>query len=282
MTTTQRFVLDDKRNIIDLLNPTGPKGRWIEGGPQDEMHMREQIFSVRLGVLVDDLIINLQPKQTNSLDKPFDEESRAIQRAIYATILASQLNTLDVAVSIESRLNGKLKRRANALQNFTSLSLFRDDVERLLRDLYGDIESEALERTLHAVFVIVEKFAHYVRKDLWQEHQYARDWDYVTVDEMADICGTSISDCRSGTIAAHNLQIRAREVSENPSRFSKYTVEFATHINESVNMEYSYLAASEQAHHIDLMDAQDRVSRQLQAKPAGRIFALGPPGIIDT
>ena len=251
MTTAQRFALDDKRNVIDLLNPTGPKDRWIGGRPANEMHMREQILSVRLGVLVDDLIINQQPKQTNSQGKkykPFDEESGAIQRAIYTAILASQLNTFEVAVSIENRFNGKLKRRTSALQTFTSLSLFRDDVERLLRDLYGDIKTEALEHILHAVFVIVEEFTHYVRKDLWQEHQYARDWDYVTVDEMADMCGTSFSDCGRSAVAAHNLQICAREVSENPSRFSKYTVEFATHIKESVDMKYSYLAAIGQAH----------------------------------
>jgi len=76
--------------------------------------------------------------------------------------LCIDLNTLNPAESIRNRFDGKLKRQKDSLQEFTSLSLFRDDVERLLRDLYGDIESEALDHILLAVFCIVQEFTHYV------------------------------------------------------------------------------------------------------------------------
>ena len=50
-------------------------------------------------------------------------------------------------------------------------------MERLLRDLYCDIESDVLDSVLNAIFVIVEEFSQYVRKDLWQEHDDAMNWD---------------------------------------------------------------------------------------------------------
>jgi hypothetical protein len=62
------------------------------------------------------------------------------------------------------------------------LWLFRDDVERTLRDLYGDIEDETLDSILSAVFYIIDNVTAYARKDLWQERH-----DAVDLDNMSDI-----------------------------------------------------------------------------------------------
>jgi hypothetical protein len=50
--------------------------------------------------------------------------------------------------------------KAAGFLRVTSLWLFRDDVERLLRDLYGDVESDALDRVLGAVFAVVRNTSH--------------------------------------------------------------------------------------------------------------------------
>jgi len=60
----------------------------------------------------------------------------------------------------------------------TSLGLFVGDVELILRDLYGDVNKMALDRTLSAVRCLVEGFAKYVSGDLWQEYLDAWDFDY--------------------------------------------------------------------------------------------------------
>jgi hypothetical protein len=229
--TAKRFVLDEKRNVIDTLNPSSCKSYCHEGDPEDQSYLRERILLVRLGDLVEGLIINLQPEKTDSCGnkyKPYNKEKHSISCAIYKAILASQLNTLDTAVSVHNRFDGKLKRQKSGLQEFTSLSLFRDDVERLLRDIYGDIESEALDKILRAIFVIVLEFAEYVRKDLWQEHVDAMAWDYIWGIGLPDGYGISGSDHGRAMKAVEDLRVRVREVRENLSTFSRYTVEFAT------------------------------------------------------
>jgi hypothetical protein len=62
------------------------------------------------------------------------------------------LYTLNPAVSVQNRFNGELKRQKHDLYyRGTSLGLFLDDIERLLRDLYGDTESEALQDLLISI-----------------------------------------------------------------------------------------------------------------------------------
>jgi hypothetical protein len=237
----ERFVLDEKRNVIDTLNPTERKGYCHVDTPEDQGHLRERALMVRLAELVDDLIVNLEPEQMDQRGntyRPFNNESRSIWHAIYCAIMASRLNTLEPAMSIKNRFDGTLKRRRTGLQAFTSLSLFRDDVERLLRDLYGDIEGDELDGVLNAIFVIIKEFTQYVRKDLWQEHQDAMDWDYIWGIGLPDGYNLSGSDHGRAREALANLRVDVREVRRNPSAFSKYTIEFATrHVEEFIYLD---------------------------------------------
>jgi hypothetical protein len=209
MPINQRFVLNKNRNVIDKLNPDSQKGYCHEGSPDDQFHLRERVLMVRLGKLVDDLIINPQPEQRSpvgELYQPFNNDSHTIWVAILAAIQASHLNTFDVSAAIQNGFDGILKRQKQGLQGFTSLSLFLDDVERLLRDIYGDIESRALEQLLDAVFTIVQGFTEYVRKDLWREHHDAMDADYNFGIGVHEGCGISGSEWRRGMIAPRGPQ----------------------------------------------------------------------------
>ena len=109
----------------------------------------------------------------------------------------------------------------------TSLSLFFDDVELLLRDLYGDVDSEALHRVLLAVFRI-----DYVREDLHKEHRDAKYFDYMFGIGVPDGYCINGSDWRRGMLAKSDLILRVCEVLANPSAFSEYTVEFAKLFNQ--------------------------------------------------
>jgi hypothetical protein len=214
MTTHQRFVLDENRNVIDTLDPTDRKGYCHEGDSEDQAHLRDCILVVRLSDLVDGLIT-----------REFNRDSHAIWRAIISVIRASRLNMTNSG-NIENKSNETLKRKESGLHQITSLSLFFDDVKRLLRDLYGDNDSEGLEQVSRAVFVVAEEFLRYVRKDLWQEHQDAWAWDYIRGIGVPEGYGISGSDHRCGMRAIHDLELRARLVSENPFAFSRYTLEF--------------------------------------------------------
>jgi hypothetical protein len=198
------------------------------------MHLREQVLQRRLDDLVVDLIFNHDPRKEPPIDdfiamttkEPEEcqrnhEARNSICCTLFDAIIASHLNILDVALSIRHRFGGELKREKRGWQDSTSLSLFVDDVECLLRDLYGELNNEAIDRMRRAIFQIVEEFTKYLRKDLWGEHRHAVAMDHV-------IGGTS--DFRRFLQACDDLEVRARAVRANPAAFSKYTVGFVNEL----------------------------------------------------
>jgi hypothetical protein len=226
MQTNHRFFFKDNDHIVDELNPIHEAYGFQD---DDEMYLRERVLCSRLHDLVDSLILNNNPmaRLLNGEEfQPHCKESRSISWSLYKAIKASHLNTFDVALSIQHRFNGELKREKIGWQDFTSLSLFADDVERLLRDLYGEPDNEAIDQLRSAVFAIVEEFTRFVRKDVWQEHQDAVNVDYSCGIGVPDGCGIGSSEFHRGVRSGHDLELRARAVRANPAAFSKYTVMF--------------------------------------------------------
>jgi hypothetical protein len=208
----------------------------LKSTPADDRHLREHVLRKRLLDLLDRLIINLRPMQKH-LDgqeyQPFNQEGSTIRGLVFDAIKASHLNSFDPALSIHCKFGGTLKREKKGMRDFTSLSLFRDDVECLLRDLYGDIESEALDSVLYAVDSIVGAFTRYARADLCEEYRDAVDLDYMLGIGLPKECGgIHGGDLYRGGRAKLNLMVRAYEVFAGPSAFSKYTVEFAKYFGE--------------------------------------------------
>jgi hypothetical protein len=236
MSINCRFALDEKRYVTDLLNPANSgKGYCHEGAPEDDKYLRERVLMVRLGAMLRKLIINLRPMKklpSGEEYEPENEESFAIWLTMLDTISASHLNTFDPVLSIQHKFDGKLRRQKKHTQDFTSLALFRDDVECLLRDLYGDVESDALDSVLRAVFRIVEQFAKFVRPDLSKEHRDAENLDYMLGIGVPDGYGINGSDWRRGMAAKFYLILRVYEVQQEPSAFSDYTIDFANRFSQ--------------------------------------------------
>src|SRR5262249_28102781 len=145
---------------------------------QDETHLRELVMSVRLRELVDDLIY---PERLNTTDSSssrasvFDPDN-AIWIALSQVILASHLNATDIERSFQ-RFAHEPSRDKQGIQEFTSLALFSDDLERLLRDLYGEADKLSIERLVSACFVIVDELTRYSHPDLHKEHDEAQTID---------------------------------------------------------------------------------------------------------
>jgi hypothetical protein len=223
MSVNCRFALDEKRNVIDAVNVANSGKAYLpEGFPVDERHLRQSVLEVCLTEMLKKLIIEEWPEQD------VYEERLAIWVAIVGAIEASHLNSFDPTVSIQHKFDGKLIRQKEHTQDFTSLSLFRDDVECLLRDLYGDLESEALDSVVLAVFLIVQQFTRYVRPDLWKEHADAQALDYIFGIGVPEGEGIYNHDHSRGLAGKFRLINRVREVNDKPSRFSDYTIEFAS------------------------------------------------------
>ena len=165
--------------------------------------------------------------------QPYCAERHSISWALYNAIKASRLNTLDVAWSLQHKFDGRLRREKKGMQDYTSLSLFVDDVECLLRDLYGECDQQGIDPVRHAVLVVVEEFTKYVCKDLWEEHQSAQNIDYVFGIGLPDGYGISGSDHRRMLWAADELKKRARAVRADPTNFSQYTLSFVNDLYEN-------------------------------------------------
>src|SRR5262249_41840634 len=115
MTINSRFYLDEKRYVIDTLNPANSgKAYCHDWDREDERNLRERVVMVSLSGVIEKLIINLKPMQklpSGEEYEPHNEESFAIWWAILDTIKASHLNTFDPALSIQQKFNGKLRRQ---------------------------------------------------------------------------------------------------------------------------------------------------------------------------
>jgi hypothetical protein len=275
MSVNCRFTLDENCKVIDAVNVANSgKAYYHEGDPEDDKHLREGVLMNRLSGLVGKLII-LRPRQKlPSGDEygPYNEESYSVWMALFYTIRASYLNTFDPALSIEHRFGGRLKRQNTPTQDFTSLALFRDDVECLLRDLYGDVESEALHSIVEAVFLIAKKFTKYVCPDLCNEHEDAEDLDWMFGIGLPDGCGISGSDHAQGMVAKRDLILRAYEVQQEPSAFSDYTIDFANRFSQqwdcSLNSVRSLVLCD--------LESDPHLRDHLQRSPAlSRIFSNG-------
>jgi hypothetical protein len=173
------------------------------------------------------------PKLPNDEEREqYNEDVDAIWWPVLKIIQASHLNCLDPDISVKHKFDGILKRERKGIQSYSSLSLFKDDLECLLRDLYGNITSEALDAVLSAVFSVVRGYTKYLRKDLWKEHDDAVEFDYILGIGCPDGYGISSSDWRRGMIAKSHLFSRVCEVQANPSAFSEYTVRFADRFSQ--------------------------------------------------
>jgi hypothetical protein len=237
MTANQRFSVAHDRYVIDRLNSSNNGiGYCHEGDPENDTHLRDRLLWCCLAKLIERLIVNTAPMKMSpdgKLYQPFCSERHSICVVLYSAIEASHLNTLEVGLSLRNKFDGQLRRNKVGMQDYTSLSLFVDDVECLLRDLYGESDNQAIDLVRNTVFTTVYEFTNYVRKDLWQEHCNAQDIDYAIGIGVQDGYGISGSDHRRMNRAVLELTQRAHDVRANPTAFSKYTVSFVDDLYEN-------------------------------------------------
>jgi hypothetical protein len=213
----RRFRLDKQGYIIDNLN-LGNSGKYEYAGRNDsDIEFRRHILWIRLDDLVPKLIVGPNARKLRD----------SLVKLLLAVIEASQLNTLDPLISIQHPFKGKLRRK-EGMRDYTSISLFVRDVERVLRDLYGDLERTELDTVLSAISEIVVEVMGFVRPDLAAEYEDAQTIDYRCLPTSMRYEGEGVSSDEAGAaaLAAMVLAVRALQVKSNPSRHCRYTIKF--------------------------------------------------------
>jgi hypothetical protein len=226
--TGRRFRLDGRGYIVDKLNPgTKIKARWNynpkvspheETRYDDDLHLRDAVLRCRLAKLVGKLFKGSEGSTDPSL----------LWMLLWEIIVASQINRRDVLISMKHPFKGTLEQEKTEMSQFTSIALFVDDVERLLRDLYGDVDGADLTDLVWAIQSVVIEISKYVLPELRTELDDARRVDLGAGRGLPTGYGVSGSMVGAGTQAADTLVIRGRAVLCSPKRHSRYTVKFMT------------------------------------------------------
>jgi hypothetical protein len=229
-----RFVLNDQGRIFDILHPEQlAEVPWhvnpVTGKPyNDEVHLRNGVLVRRLDKLVPELT------RGNGTKKQKSSFAHHVGNLLPRIIQASQLNRRDARVSMQHPFKRKLKHRKTLLRELTSISLFIDDVERLLRDLYGDIDGDDLNEVVAALTSTVVALSEYVLPDLASEYHTASTIDLGSGRAVEPGYGVSKHEVSYGVEAAQRLILRAREVlSSFPHGFGRYTLNFAKALKEN-------------------------------------------------
>jgi len=125
-------------------------------------------------------------------------------------------------------LKGKLMHKKAEMSELTSISFFTDDVERLLRDLYGDLDGDDLDELLSAIKLAVLTLSSYLLPELGSEYDNAVCADTSAGCGLGPDEGVSTITFTEGVKAADILVARARRILADPRHHSRYTVKFAT------------------------------------------------------
>ncbi len=234
--TNHRFVLDQEEYVVDTSN-SNPRVPHFAMYDTSEKSLRESVLLRRVNEFVDKLLVNNNPFE----DDPFGEgepyqlpnpENFSLTLVIYYAVKASHLNIRDLATSLKYKFDGKLRRADIGWQDTTSISLFINDLECLLRDLYGDFDDDVIESTRQAIFVIVREFLRFTRNDLWLEHESAVDIDYGCGIGVPEDMAISGSDHRASQKGVAYMFDRVRDFRANPDAFSQYTARFVKALEE--------------------------------------------------
>ena len=231
MIVSERFYVD-KGYIVDRLDPDGVKISAFPELASEQQDPRDFILADLLRRLATDLLrptaaeISMHGKD----QPPYDWEP--LVTALREVMLATILPTTKPLVYAGALPAIEVKGEERGLQQFTSLSLFARDLELHLQRLYGPVASKEMAPISKAALAVTCEVLHHSRPELVQEHEDAGDWDlYGCRIDWPDYYPIRFDDSERGHKALGRLRGRVREVTENPSARSKYTIEFASHFD---------------------------------------------------
>jgi hypothetical protein len=220
----KRVMLDSSGKIVDKVHPEYSAETPCYMDPssckpyRDQQQLRSGLFLRRLEQLIPKLTKgNGRKRQTRAF---YDE----LPELLLSILEPSQLNRRAGRTSLRKPFRGKLRHRKTELQELTSISLFIDDVERLLRDLYGDVDSDRINDLVAAMKLTTLTLSSYLLPDLRAEHNTA-----FLIDRGAGRClppGDGVSTCMltDGVDAAKELIGRVRAILSSANAYGRYTV----------------------------------------------------------
>jgi hypothetical protein len=147
----KRFVLNDDGNIFDSANRFTPspvcnceasQGR-DRNEPHQQIYLRRCVLRTQLSFL------------SEKVDFLCEPETYSLAQVVYWTIYVSKLDWTIGQVAFQNSIERGLDESPDASADRMLLSPFLDEVEHLLRDLYGDCDQVLLDDLLESIQIIV-------------------------------------------------------------------------------------------------------------------------------
>jgi hypothetical protein len=210
-----RFKLDSNGFVTDNLNAKNSNKYEYAGPGNSDAELRRYILRRRLDDLATKLIVG-----PDAFTARF-----SLWKILLAVIEASELNTLDPLISIRHPFKNKLKRK-EGIRDYTSIMLFVRDVERVVRDLYGDLDE--VDRVIYSIWQIVVEVMRFVRPELAEEYDNAQTiyYRFLPMNMRHEGEGVSGSEAGAAAMAELVLAVRALQVRSNRRRHCPYTLKF--------------------------------------------------------
>jgi hypothetical protein len=231
-----RFYVDNKRWVINRANWANSRLYRIWAGEVawDEEHLRESVLLVRLERLLGQRHGPSAPKRDKrGRRRRRLEKALLFLRDVLIAVGASHMSEQSAARLHHHKFNDQLRRENEHFGEFTSPALFLDDIELLMRDLYGDFEQSAARAVRHALYTVLRGCLRSLPKDIWNEQGNAKMIDHGWYGVgLAPGDGISTHALWQGDEAANDLARRVRAFRANPKAYSKYTHQFVHILDE--------------------------------------------------
>jgi hypothetical protein len=145
-----RFFIDETDNIIDTggrfppcpVCQCGCREVNIEDELHNQIYLRRTVLRSQLSLLSDKMESLLEP------------EAHSIAQVLYWTIFVSRLDWTIGQVPVQKSIADTPDHSEPGLADLSSIMLFLDGVERLLRDLYYDCDQHLIDDTLESIRAI--------------------------------------------------------------------------------------------------------------------------------
>jgi hypothetical protein len=230
MLATPRFYLNKDRLIVDRVNRQNSLNfRVYEGMPEDERALCCKVLWRNVQQKFDDLLrpAGKSKKYSYCYKEPVFEAARTVYGLLEA-VGAARRHQRTVSSPMSRAFSVGFKKEERGIQHITTFGLFAAELQRILWDLNGEFD-EATTLSVHdAILRVARSSTRSKPRELWQEYEAAKDYDYIWygIGQYAAGYPPSKTEVGAAIEAAEYIAGRARAVRSSPHKFCKYTLQF--------------------------------------------------------
>ena len=221
-----RFSLSKNRYVIDNLNPKNSFLIYIPSGCEESQEcLRINVLLFHVHRLLKDLLRLKQANKPNRLWRVLPSAAVTMGSVLVAIGEVSFPTRARSGRQRETPIRKRPEMRG--IQAFTSLSLFANDLQATIADLYDNPSCVTLGSVHNAVLETLRACLKESLRDLWKEYDWATNIDYSWYGiGLISGYGISTEEYKRAVEGIEEIALRAKAVRATPEKFCPYTIRF--------------------------------------------------------